>query len=133
MPIQNEYILGKYKFNFVAPKKTSDAHGYYSLNYVSNIPKDYIRVYFTIRKADTDKKATSYSVSLSTWEAIKGKYFTILCNKVKEDYIDTQVEIMEDIQKLLKRKYRSSIPTIIYPEEESDESDTEEFLTNEVQ
>ena len=117
----NEWKLGKYKLKFNAPKKVTDAHGYYSLEPISNIPRDYIRIYFTIRLADTDKKAGNYSVSLSTWEAIKGKYLTILCNKVKEDYIGTQINIMEELQKLLLQKYRRAIPTIIYPEEETEQ------------
>lgn len=123
--LPNEYKLGKYKFIFVAPKKVSDAHGYYYLQSISGIPKDYIRIYFTIRLAATDKKAEQYSVSIPTWESIKGKYFTILCNRVKEGEVQTQIEIMEDIQKLLLRIYRQAIPTIIYPAEESEESEVQ--------
>lgn len=127
----NEYRLGKYTFKFVAPKKTNDAHGYYSLESIQGIPKDYIRVYFTIRQADTDKKAETYSISLSTWEAIKGKYFTILCHRVKEYYEDVQSEIMNNIEYLLKRNYRTAISTII-PIPKSEEVEEEEILTNEV-
>ena len=131
MPTINELKLGKYRLKFNAPKKTSDAHGYYSLEYTQNIPRDYIRIYFTIRLSDTDKKAESYSVSISTWEAVKGKYLTILCHKVKESYIDTQCKVMDELKDLLLKRYRMSIPTVIYPSEETDESDTE-LLNNEV-
>lgn len=124
--IPNEYKLGKYKFSFVAPKKTNDATGYYSLQYTSGIPKDYIRMYFTLKPASEEKEAGKLSVSIPTWEAIKGKYVTILCNKVKENSTGTQSEVMEDIQKLLQRNYRNLIPTIIYPNEEESEPSEEQ-------
>lgn len=132
MPVLNEYKLGKYKFSFVAPRKTSDARGYYSLKSISGISNDFIRLYFVTRICDTYEKAKVNSISISTWEAIKGKYIVILSDKTKKGYEDTQNELMEDIAKLLQRLYRNSKITIIPVKTEEDIEEQDEQVSNEV-
>ena len=126
MPNINEYKLGKYKFSFVAPRKINDAHGYYYLKSINGIPKDFIRIYFDIRKSEDAKKAETNSVSIPTWEATKSKFIVILANKTKENYKDTQNEIMEELSTLLQRIYRQAQITVIPIESESEEEDSED-------
>lgn len=125
MPVLNEYRIGKFKFSFVAPKKTSDSRGYYSLKSISGIPKDYIRLYFVIRPCDNLKKAEVNSVSIPTWEAIKGKFILITSYRLKEGCEELQTDIMEEISNLLTRQYRNSKITIIpvKTEEDNEEQD----------
>ena len=118
---------GKYKFNFIAPKKISDAQGYYSYLYGYGIPNDYIRVCFTTKIADTIIKAKQTSLSMPTWESIKGKYITIYPFKIKEDKEDVQQSIMDEVSDFIKKRiYKNAIITVISVSDTAKEKEEKE-------
>lgn len=117
--------IGKYNFKFIAPKRTSDAGGYYSMRSRESIPDDYIRVCFCVKQCDTIIKCKANGVSKETWESIRSKYITIYPYKIKEGYETVEQEIMEYLSDFIHRMiYKTSIITIINIEEESSDEDS---------
>lgn len=118
---------GKYKFDYVAPHRTSDRGAYYEMEYKNSIPKGYIRLVFCLKPSDSLADCNTYGVSKETWEANNSKYVTILSFKVKEGEEETQQNIMEEVgDYVTKRMYKQAIVTVINIPTETEINNEEE-------